>query len=220
MRKAFAVTMVLALTALGLAAATPDERRAFTLGVGPNLVAAELQPGGSVCQGPIEVPQGGAFSSVRTQLRTDQGPAPPLEVTVRRPEGPVLGSGILTSGKSDVDVPAHQAARVGKVGVGQQIEVCLRNAGDRRVALYGDAPSDAPSEARDARGRVLPADLELDFVRDQPRSQLSLLGLMVDRAGLFAADWVGAWTLWLVIGLVVVAAPLGLWRALGAAERS
>ncbi len=59
----------------------------------------------------------------------------------------------------------------------------------------------------------------LEFQRAEPRSLAGLLPAMFDRAALFRAEWVGAWTYWVLALLCVFAVPLLLVRALRSAVR-
>ena len=45
-------------------------RLAFTLGVTPSVALRAIEPGQTGCQGPIDVPAGGAFDAVEIPLGT------------------------------------------------------------------------------------------------------------------------------------------------------
>jgi hypothetical protein len=188
---------------------------AFTLGVRPAGVAAELRPGNRACQERIEVPED--FSSVELQIGTYRRAGVPLDVSVteRTATGPRLGSGSLGGGYPDV---SRQRVGVGEIDSGGQIAVCVENAGTRKVALYGNAGIAAPFSPLRVRGRVVDNDLTLIFHRSQERSLIAELPDSFDRASLFKAGWVGAWTFWLlglaVVGLVPLVLALAL-RGLG-----
>jgi hypothetical protein len=53
----------------------------------------------------------------------------------------------------------------------------------------------------------------------EPRSFAALVPAILDRAALFRAPGIGAWTYWLLGALVGLAVPALLVLALGAAER-
>lgn len=218
MRRAFAVVAALGVLGIALAGALHAEHRAFSLGVTSVGVAAQLKQGQSVCQGLIEVPQGGAFDAVRMPVGTFHRPGPALEVTVRTPQGRQLAQGTLEGGYPDIDRQPFQVIGVGHVADRQPIDVCIENQGRHSAALYGNsAAASAHTTARDGKGTPLPSDLDLIFVRDDAPSQLALVPDMLRRAALFAAGGVGAWVLWLGLVLVVVLVPVALWRAIGAA---
>jgi hypothetical protein len=198
------------LLALAIVGARDERELAFTLGVVPSTVAAELQPGQAVCQRPVNVST--KFTRVRFQVGTFGQPGTPLTVSVRSARsGRRLGQGRLAGGYPDV---TQQVVDVGPIGDSQRVTVCVRNGGHRRVALYGNATVAAPgTEAYIGRGR-LGTDLTLVFERDEPRSVLSLLPQVFERASLFRPGWVGSWTFWLLAALLLAGVPLLLGLAL------
>lgn len=205
-----------AVVALGLAvliAVGLADRRgeAFTLGVRPGGVGAELRPGQRACEERIEVPE--QFSAIELQIGTYRRPGVPLELTVhdRTAAGRELGAGDLAGGYPDV---SRQLVEVGSIGAGRQVAVCVRNAGSRRVALYGNAGIAAPFSTLRVEGRSVDNDLTLVFHRSGERSLLAALPGAFRHAALFKAGWVGAWTVWLVALAVVGLVPLALALAL------
>jgi hypothetical protein len=203
---------LLVLIGVGL---TDRSDEAFTLGVRPAGVAAELRPGDRACQERIEVPED--FSSVALQIGTFRRPGVPLEVDVseRTAAGPELRSGSLDGGYPDV---SRQRVEVGEIDAGRQIAVCVENNGARRVALYGNSGVAAPFSPLRVRGRTVNNDLTLVFHRSEKRSLIAELPDTFSRASLFKAGWVGAWTFWLLglaaVGLVPLVLALAL-RGLG-----
>ena len=145
MRRTGAVAL-LATAALGLLAlvamAVSDKRElAFTIGVVPSIVAADLRSGAQVCQGPIAVPE--EFTHVLVRAGSPGRPGPPLKVTVLGdPVHEVLGQGRFRAGYAD---PTEQSVAVGRVAGEQRIAVCVRNRGRDRVGLYGNAGAAAPT---------------------------------------------------------------------------
>jgi hypothetical protein len=206
------VAVVAAGLAVLIAVALTDKRdEAFTLGVRPAGVAAQLRPGDRACQERIEVPED--FSSVELQIGTYRRPGVPLEVSVleRSAAGPELGRGSLHGGYPDV---SRARIGVGDVDAGRQIAVCVENGGERRVALYGNSGAAAPFSTLRVRGRTVDNDLTLVFHRSEQRSLIAALPDMFSRASLFKAGWVGAWTFWLLglaaVGLVPLVLALAL----------
>ena len=214
MPRVLLATYAAALLALVLVGALHREHRAFTLGVTPFAVAAELPPGGAVCQAPIRVPDGARFDAVELVLGTYRRPGPPVAVAVRDAGGgELLARGELAAGYPD---NTRRAVRTGPVAEGASIEVCVRNRGSRRVALYGSGAGASPtSDLRTASGEVLPTDLDLVFLTTEGRPLLALVPAVLQRATLFHGGLAPAWLLWLVLALLVVGVPLLLARALG-----
>lgn len=211
---AFLATACVGGLALVLVGARDERELAFTLGVVPGLVAAELGPGDSVCQAPVNVPAD--FTGVRFQVGTYRRPGPPLTVAVRSVEsGRRLASGRLPAGYPDVSQPV---VGVGPVRGSQRVEICVSNAGRRRAALYGNSTVAAPGTEARIGSRQLGNDLTLIFERGEPRSMLSLLPDVFERASVFRPGWVGTWTFWLLAGLLLAGVPLLLALALARSQ--
>jgi hypothetical protein len=196
-----AVAALGALTVLA-AAALDDRERAFTVGLPPVRIAAELPPGERACHTGIEVPAG--FSRVQLATASFHRPGPPLTVTAGDARGAVPGG---YPDNSTVEVG------LGEIGEGERVDVCVTNEGDGRVALYGSPPDTPPDHLGDPD---LQPEIGVTFLREEPRSMLELVPQTFERAALFRPAWVGAWTFWLLLGLVVAGLPL----LLAAAYRS
>jgi len=213
MRKAafsFGAIALAGVVALLIVAATSSRTLSFTLGVASVAPVAELRPGAEVCQRPI--PVGGAFDEVELHVGTFGRAGQPLELTVRDADGGAeLGSGELPAGYADNSRPL---VTVGEVPGDGSIAVCVRNAGSRRVALYGGPDAAARSSSAELDGRPARADLDLVFRTADERSALALLPDMLARASLFRGGWIGPWLYWLLLAAAVVGVPLLLWRAL------
>jgi hypothetical protein len=98
-----------------------------------------------------------------------------------------------------------------------RIRGLLESAGKRPVAFYGDPRgSDAIGDAY-LDGRRVDGDMHLVFLRSEPRSALSLVPEMIERAALFKPG--GAGLLGALLGLVAVGVPLLLAAALRGALR-
>jgi hypothetical protein len=210
-----AVVALLLVFALGVAAvaavAARDERDlAFTLGVAPALVAAEIRPGGEACQRPVAVAHD--ISGVRMQLGTYERPGPPIEAVVRPVAGGrPLAAGRLAGGYPDVTEQTVSLDR--PVAAGRRVAVCVRNAGDRRVAVYGGPELARRGSAVYVGGVEQSTDMALVFTREG-RSALARVPDVFERATVFRAGWVGAWTYWVLLALVLLAAPALLGLAL------
>jgi len=210
---AFALVVLGGTLALALVGASDRRTLAFTAGVLPQAPVVALAPGATVCQGPL--PVAASFAAVELQVGTYGRAGQPLAVVVRdAAAGRVLAQGRLAGGYADV---TRQQIDVGSVPAGRRIEVCARNAGARRVALYGTG--DAASRVSTARldGKPAGVDVDVVFRRSHPSGVLALVPDMLDRMALFKGSWIGAWVFWLLLAGVLLAVPLLLGRALAAA---
>lgn len=212
---AFAALVLAGLVALLLAASRDDRDLAFAFGVVPALVAAELPPDAQACQRPVAV--GGEFSGIELLVGTYERRGQPLAVTVRRMEdGRILSEGRIAGGYPDF---SERVARMDRsVARGERVAVCVRNMGDRRIALYGGPELAKRNSSVAVDGREHATDLTLTFTTAS-RSVLSQLPAVFDRASLFRPAWVGPWTFWLLGGLLVLAVPALLGMALRDAFR-
>jgi hypothetical protein len=217
-RPAVIVAVLLAVVVLGVAAAgLHRDPLAFTLGVVPGAAVATLQPGDELCQQPIAVPPGAGFDRVRFVLGTFGRPGPRVNVTVRDARtDTVLGRGRLPAGYADIGRQPSHDVRVGSVPAERTVSVCLADRGDVKVALYGNADVAAAGTTATRQGKAQGYDLTLIFLR-KPRPVLAEAGAIARRAALFKPGWMGAWTVWLLAALVVLAVPALLVRAVAGA---
>ncbi len=214
--RAFAVVAVVGVAIIAIVAATDDRDVAFTLGVKPDLVAAELAPGGVVCQTPVAVAE--TFEAVRFQVGTYRRPGPELEVFVRRLGDPrPIASGRLAGGYPDLSKPTVTVDP--PVAKGTRAAVCFRNRGDQRVALYGGPDVAKLGSTTRSAGRDQETDLTLTFVGDESTA-LATTPEIFERASLFRPVWIGPWAYWLLAGLLLVAVPALLVAALRAVRPS
>jgi hypothetical protein len=203
---ALLVTAAVGLLALVLEASSDKRDLAFTLGVVPTIMAAELPPGKTVCQAPIYVPD--AFS--RVSFRTGGFPEQRLTVSVIGiPSGRLLASGRATS--------SEPSAALREVGAEQKVGVCVRNDGREQVSLFGNAAAASRLSGAIVGKRQLATDVSFVF-RDDRRSMLSRLSDVFERASVFRPGWVGPWLFWSLSALVLLGVPLLLARALQASE--
>jgi hypothetical protein len=214
-----AVRVFAAVAAAGtialLLTATVDKRElAFTLGVQPGEVAATAQPGQTVCQGPIDVPA--SASAVAFKVKTAERPGPPILVSTRTPAGQVVGQARVPGGYRDT---ATIRAPVGGISERRTLSVCLRNQGRTALGLFGNGPAAARTSIATLDGLNVGTDLTLVFERRKSRSLLAALPDIAGRAALWHPGWVGSWTFWLLLALVLGGVPLLLWRALTGVER-
>ena len=201
--------------ALALGAAADERSLAFTLNVAPLGPVAVAQPGEEACQRDVQV--AARFDVVQILLGTFARPGPPLTVTVRESGGRrALAAGTLPAG-----APDNRAASVRlrpAVEEGQRVDVCVRDDGAHRVALYGGFPYDDPIGDAFVGGRPAAGDIRMSFYRSEPRSALSLLPAMFGRAALFRPDPFGPWAFWALLAVVALGVPMLLGAALRRAD--
>ncbi len=219
MPRPWTVAFLLAAAAIGalcLIAGLVTRSQSFSLGVAPAAPVAEMRPGATLCQGPIDVPE--SFERITLTLGTFTRRGQALDVRVRDAHsGRTFARGRLNGGYAN---NTEQQIRVGRVHEGRVIRVCFTNRGSRRVVAYGNggtahAPSDATID-----GRAKNVDASIRFLYDQPKSLLSLAPRMIERATLFAPSWLSSWMLWSLFGLLTLAVPGLLVYALAHASRS
>jgi hypothetical protein len=197
--------------------ATDKRHLAFSLGVRPATPGVVLVPAYGACQRDVDVEA--SFDSATLLLASYYRPGPRLEFRVLDSRsGRTIATGVLPDGYPD---SAASSVRFGRViPTGRRIDLCMRNAGRWKVALFSGPPTDnEPSYATVGRLRI-PADILVDFNRRRPRSALSLVPDIFRRAVLFHPRWVGSWTFWVLAGIMLLVVPSLLSLALRAATRS
>jgi hypothetical protein len=210
---AFAVAFAAGLVVLLAIGVLEQRSEAFTLGVAPTSPLT-LPHGGEVCQRSIERPT--PFSRVRLELASRRRSTPDLHVRVFSRDR------LLAGGPSSGALGGRRAVvvTVGDVPAGARISVCVRNSGRRAVQLYGNSGMANPTSAAFRGGTRVDFDMDLAFLRPTDVSLISLVGDIVSRASLFRGEWIGAWTVWVVMALLLTAFPLLLYRALDDVERN
>jgi hypothetical protein len=216
-RRARALLLALcAAGVLGVVLTAALERRdlAFTTGVPITRVAAILKENGDACQGNVHVLEDFDRVELVPVALDDSTPPLGLEVLDARAHSRVAG------GRADGGYPDKRrlAIATGRVPAGTRIDVCVRNRGDDSVGIAG-------GKAESVAGSTLVANSLLDerraltlrFRRAEPRSVLSQVPVVFERAALFRPGWVGPWTFWALAALVALGVPLLLARALSAA---
>ena len=195
MRSALFAVVLAGLAALLLAGATDKRDVIAETGLPAVRAAATLAPGQQACRRGIDVTA--PFASVRVVADT---PSPRLEATAGPGHGAAVGTTIPVG---TVDAP--------------RVDVCIRNAGTAPVTLYGAPPDTPPDSLGDPSLRAAPAVV---LLRPAPVSTLSQLPVMLRRAALFKAGWIGGWTFWLLLAAVAAGLPALLLCALRAAYAS
>ena len=208
------LVLVLALGGVGLVIVAAADRRGFRLGLNTQSVVV-VQPGQEACRPVIRPPQGGA-NQVTFWARgaTAGGLTPPITVRVRKGRlSQVLAVSRLPAGRPG---PRHARLR-GSVAGARKVAACFANAGTESLLLTPRPGT--PTRVVHARlsERTDNVDVALELVRTPEVSLLSELPEIFERAALFRPGWVGAWTFWLLLAVVVVGVPVLLGRALRAA---
>jgi hypothetical protein len=200
---ALVATAVAGLLALAIVGKSDERRLAFTLGVVPAQVAAELRPDATVCQRPVAVST--EFARILFGIGTYGRLGGPLDVEVRAlPGGRVLASGTLPAGYGD---STQQSVDVGTVRAPREVEVCITNRGAHKSAIYGGVTAAAPNTEAYVGGRPTGADLSLVFDRSDDRTMLATVPDIFERASLFRPGWVASWTFWMLAALLLVGVP-------------
>ena len=215
--RAALVAFLVGVLGLLIAAVTDKRHLAFSLAVRASQPGILLQPKQSVCQSDIDVEE--PFDEVSLLLATYFQPGPRLELRVTDTRtARLLALGVLPDGYPDGKVSVAKLR--GTVPAGGRATLCIRNAGTRKVAMFSGPYSDNEPSTGAVDGRYIAYDLLVEFVRSKPRSTLDLIPDVFQRASLFHPAWVGAWTFWVLSGLLLLGVPLLLGRALAAAERA
>lgn len=201
---------------LAAVAATDERSLAFTINTRVVEHVAVAAPGREACQRGIEAAE--EFDVVQLRLGTGASPGPPLAVTVRDAgSGRVLARGAVPPGARD---NVNAAARVEPaVRQGELFDVCFRNDGKTQVGFYGGPTNESPGQAF-VGARPADGDIRVVFLRSEPRSALSLVPDMFERATRFRPDPVGAWTFWALLAAVAAGIPALLTLALRRAGRT
>jgi hypothetical protein len=194
-----AAVATLGVLAVLVAAVLDDRETAFTVGLPPVRIAAELQPGERICRTDIDVPA--EFSRVRLFAASFGRPGPALGVTAGRARGTVE--------KGYPDNSAVEAS-LSEVAEGERIDVCVTNEGDSRVALRGSPPDTPPPYLGDPN---LEPQIGVAFLRDEPRSMAALVPAAFQHASRFRPAWIGAWTFWVLLVMVAAGVPALLMAA-------
>ncbi len=212
------LALALTLAAIAAAAAAQTTPLAFTLGVSPDDQAVGLYGNRVACQQPIDVAV--AFQTVAFAVAGDEPSGPPLSVEVRSfPDDRRLGAGRLDDEYAD---QATRSVKVGSVPAGERVAVCFRALGDagapgaeedEGARLQGGPSQAARSSAVFLNGRQRPDDLTLVFLRE-PRTLLSLVPDMLDRATLWRPGPSSGTLLAVILATVAIASPLLIGRAL------
>jgi hypothetical protein len=202
-----AIAVGLALIGIGLAATLLRTEEPFLADNGREvqLPAFVVIPAGAqACEPETSIPQGAgavAFSVVSAGQQ-----AGPLAVTVSS-AGRTLGSGTTSSGL--VNSTVH--VRLGSgVGGARSARFCVANRGSRQVAVAGqEVPFGSGAHVSDPRQPQTRA-MRLEWFEPNAVTQLSRAGVIARRYGFAKASWVGTWTFWVALVVLLTASAAGI----------
>jgi hypothetical protein len=209
---AFSAVLFAGVIGLAIAAVTEQRATAFSLDVPASDLVATVSPGQRVCQGPISV------TAATNGLTAWMAPGPTAGASF---EVTLSGAGsrpVRTTLHPDSSTPTTGLAALSgrfspAISAGRHVRLCVRSTGRRVVELLGGTARQG-SGTLVLGGKTSPYSLALVFRSSHPRSVLSLMPAMFDRAALFKPGWVGAWTFWVLLGAILAAGALGLGWAL------
>jgi hypothetical protein len=219
---------VVAFAAVGLTlSASADQRTlAFSNGVNAFGLGGWVFGANQMCERDVHVEQ--AFDSIQFLIR-GVPPEPSLGLTVTRAGSRrVLARGVAPRGWArGLTRPSVSTTPLSRgVPAGGSVNICFRRAGGGKQAGILAGNKDLGADASHAvfvesHGRALKTgrDIHLVFLRQRGESVLSQIPAMFRRAALFRPSFVGAWTYWALLAVVLLAVPALLVRALWAAER-
>jgi hypothetical protein len=208
----FAVALAVGVAVVLWRAGADERSVAFSLGAPPVKPVDVLDPGQEVCQTNFTIPT--RVDGVSFEAGANRRPGMPLEVTVRDDRGRALATRHVRGG-----YPEHASVgvRLPPIAAGRTISLCIRNRGRAPGYAFGDPQ--VPGTGTVAGGRTSETDIALRFLRERPRSALSLVPTMFRRASLFRFGFVGAWTFWFMTAVIALAVPLLCALALARAAR-
>lgn len=215
--------VILAVVALVLSASADKRDLAFSNGANTFHVAALVAPGYHSCERNVHVE--GGFKAIQLALiGAPRGRALTLTVS-RSAGGRPVASGIAPAGPAKPSRrPAVQVVRLSRhVPAGGSVDVCLTERRGARVAAIMGSPNpggDASYVFVYGQGRKarLGTRFHLVFLRDRRVSVLSQVPAIFRRAALFRPGFIGAWTYWALLAIVLIAVPVLLVRALWTAD--
>ena len=219
-------TVLVAALALALSAAGDERTLAFSNGANTFHLASFVGRGYVACERDVHVE--GGFDALQLALFAAPRRAD-LTVTVAPSSGgrPIASGPVPPgSGSRRTSIATVRLSR--GVPAGGSVDVCVRSRRSSRseaklVAIMGSPriggrPSHVELIGPHGGHAELGTDFHLVFLRDHPRSVLSQVPAIFRRAALFRPGFVGAWTYWALLAIVLVAVPALLVRALRAAE--
>ena len=142
-------------------------------------------------------------------VRTSTSSPGPLDVTLVR-AGRVVAQGRRTAPYDSGDTYVRLATPLR--GASRSV-VCVRNGGPKPLGLAGTPANTSPKVK--LNGKPVDALIRLEYRGADRVTWWSRIGAVARRFADGKASWVGSWTMWLALGLSLVAIVLGvvlLWR--------
>ena len=178
----------------------------------------EIDPGKTRCQGQEFVPTDAATLRMFT-APVGAKVSQPLVVTLRGDDNAVIMHREVPTGvvKGPLVVPlpprSHDVSRG---------HLCVRNAGSAPMSFAGNLTSDQPQSpgAFNIRGQRASDEIRADYFRAGDESWLDVAPVVARRFALFKPDWVGPWTMWAGLGLMLAVAGTGIALMVRGALRS
>ena len=179
----------------------------------PNIkTVASAHAGKQVCEGPIRSQQ--AFGSIELWGAATGGTPDVRILSSSSGARKLLAVAPLAPTAAGASGPAT-AVLTDAVGSGVPVDVCVADR-DGEFSLDGDRPSYTGVAIS---GATPPEAFSLVAFSPHEHSLLGSLSLAFSRASLFRPSWVGAWTFWALLALLLCTVPLGA-LAISAALRS
>jgi hypothetical protein len=187
------IVVALAITLLGSEEpSTGDNGREIQLPAGVVIPA-----GDRACQPEAGVPAGTGIVRLRVSTAGRQGG--PLAVTVSKQKR-VLASG--TSGAGVVDQPVKVPLGAGAAD-SSGVSVCVENRGTAQVAVLGqEVPRADAARVTDPRQPQSRA-MRLEWFEPEAEPRAARTDEVAGRYGLVKAAWIGTWTFWAALALLV-----------------
>ena len=193
---------LLALAALLVSGLRGHATRAFALGVPDIKTVAVAGPGRQACEGPIRGQE--PFQSIVLSGYYVSG-KPLVRIWSEHAGQPrLISSGLVEP--SPPGVPGPYVAVLGSaVERGVSVKVCVVDAGGD-LKLDGSKPGYSGAVIAGSKPRMA---FSLVTLEPGMHSFLSSLSLAFSRASLFRPSWVGAWTFWVLLIVLLGTVPLG-----------
>jgi hypothetical protein len=167
-----------------------------------------LKPGRQWCQAQEYVPTDAAKLRMFTQpvgTKVEQ----PLRVTLRGDDGAVVMRRALPAAAISSPLFVQLPPRSHDIYHGH---LCLLDTGTAPMSFAGNLTSDQPQSpgAFNIRGQRQSNEIRADYFRAGKESWLDLGSVIARRFALFKPGWVGAWTLWAGLGVMLAVAATGI----------
>jgi hypothetical protein len=205
MRERVAVALALALVLAGLVIVLSQRSQRLAGSNSQVVVSAydlPVRAGHQLCQYNETLPAGAA--ALRLFVGTLGHPGSPLEITVTGTHG-ALSRGRVAGGyrNGPLHVPITRVARDGGEG-----RLCIRNRGRATMRFAGNLtpPFGGANTANARLGDVI----RVDFLRPGRESWWDISPQIARRFGLVKTSFFGSWTLWFVLGLVVLSSTAAI----------